>query len=501
MLTKKSAFGVPNKIILSLLILAMLVCLFAAVGLSAKRAYADDTDAARPWGMTDQISGSAWISNGGDSTLYDALYYYFNTKLNASEPFVARPINAGDFNAISVLDLTPLNNGGKIIKSLDGLEFLFLDSLTMLILDNNGLTSLDSSNFINTNSLRGVSVINNALASAEAPSTSMGVCYLDLSNNKLTSADLTSLHNNVSAAAFNGVDPGTAYCNLSNNNIAGSADVTLPLSTVNLTLDLRGNNIMSASYNDFKGQNVLFGVQGYTQTAVNPQEGNTIAVYDDITADYPDFEVTQYYRSDSQSYAGSAGQGYVAASLIRAVKDDGTTPADYQTLTVAPGKTELKFTDNGTDITGDPFFADITDFNVAPKPPEVSYYDKNGNPISYSSGFNQYVKVAAAGGEGTQISYKLGSNAETKYTAPLEFRSGSTVIYFTAYYDDIASVQVPVKIVVNQPSNIGWVIVILVCLVVVGIAAYFTVTWYRNGAVVAPLSDKETQRMNKTKKR
>jgi len=293
-----------------------------------------------------------------------------------------------------------------------------------------------------------------------------------------------------------------AYCNLEYNNFSNSTDIKLPpLTAVPMDLYLGFNNLTGAAVSDFAGQNVFLGVQGYNPKANllnNYSIGSIIKVFNDINTAYPDFSVTQYYREPS----GTEGQPDwdAGSSFYDPMGDNSITALAGGVLTLAPGKTVLIFYSAGAEINSGDFLN--TNINVAPQKPGVTFSDKDGNPVEYSAkGFNGYVKLTADTPEDITMTVQIGGNAQA-YASIAEIDTPTTVLVtFRAYYDGLGSAPASYAIVVYGTVNIGWILVILVCIVVVAISVWYIITWYRNGAVVAPLSDKEVSRANKGRKR
>ena len=66
-------------------------------------------------------------------------------------------------------------------------------------------------------------------------------------------------------------------------------------------------------------------------------------------------------------------------------------------------------------------------------------------------------------------------------------------------FDNIQSDAVSINVSKNDYSGVTWALIIIVGIVVIIASLWFIIRWFRNGAVVAPLSDREIARLNRKK--
>ena len=94
------------------------------------------------------------------------------------------------------------------------------------------------------------------------------------------------------------------------------------------------------------------------------------------------------------------------------------------------------------------------------------------------------------------VKMKIGNNSEYEAGAVKDFTNGGTYAVSTIVtFDGLSSSAINLTVQKNDLTGLTWVLIIVVILIGIAGALYFLLNWVRNGAVVAPLTDKETRRI------
>ena len=129
----------------------------------------------------------------------------------------------------------------------------------------------------------------------------------------------------------------------------------------------------------------------------------------------------------------------------------------------------------------------ITDFNST----ESMYFtfspNINTNIVNYEDVLSNAVVFA---GIDTEISQKSQISIE---------ENGEYTLRAYVVFDNIQSDEVVINVTKNDYSGITWGLIIIFGIMVVIVSLWVIIRWFKNGAVVAPLSDREIARINRRK--
>lgn len=442
----------------------------------------------------------------GDMKLYHALVKVADQIKLTNDPSATgiNELRAGDLASVKTLDLT-LERMSVTFDNASGTEVTYnfyedtvnhsimtpltttlgLESLiygtnfTKLILDGHALTTIEEDLFTNMGRLQYLSIQNNKLTSVVIPS-SVPLQRLNLQNNYLTEIDLNCLRQ---------IGTNPAECHLENNNFADVSKIVLPnVTTTKVNLYLAQNYLTDAKKTDFAGHSVSLLIQGIKKNTNISLTANTyIRVTSDLaTEGFAHGEQTltakAFYRSDSSFYDAEN----LNNNLISETDDEGK-------LVLSAGKLVIKFYNNGVEYESGNFVA--KDIDIYPNAPTIKV-ERNGeflDPIP-SSIKGDFKVVSLVEDETGIIEMRFSNGSWTQGNVITVKENGSYVIYSRVTVDDLTSESSFLIIKNTNSTKTVWVLIIVIGAVILIVGGLYLYRWFRAGAIVAPLTDKEIAR-------
>ena len=371
------------------------------------------------------------------------------------------------------------------LTSLACLNELSFGGIKELYLDNNNLTTIESAQLNSFEDLTTLSVNCNKLNSISIPTTiQANLTSLELKENNLTGLDLQELNQSASV-------------NLFNNYVEKFSDLKLPKIA---SLDISFNNITSASETDlitFKtsiGCEPILLVQGLKQDL---KAMSVLTIFNNNSI-VNNLCARVYYRQTSGDASAFAGEDDI-------VKSDATKT--ISSIFIPMGKLTIGFSYSASS----PLSSDYTNelkpysFNISPPSPTVECKIDGNVSTTYNTDkdltFTQTIaideklpnyqkvvdniKLEASG---------ITSNDSNVYMITTE---GKYSLQFYAEFDGLRSSGVNISAEKTGQNHIALAIIVIVIIVSLIVCGIFLVRWFANGAVVAPLSDKEIYQANK----
>ena len=493
-----------NKLNIFFITLIFFCCIFFVCFFVDISAYAESENSinfeSSPSTRVVEINTSNYYLYDLDSAMFNALCT-LEHEIRGDGDTKENAFNA-DFFSVGYLDATPTSSDGQVIKNdlsqgtfylvtgqnakynclrnfgalqnLSGLDSLDLSNISELILTGNSITSISDTDLSSLTALQRLSVDSNRLSSISLSlETQSRLTYLNLSNNNLERVDISGVSNQASV-------------DLSNNSLTDISSLSGNLGS----LDISFNNITDISEIDTirttSGCSPIILVQGLEEVSL---AGDKIIV-------------------DSSRYDLHANLEYSSESLfageeITIVSDSSLTeiymPAGYVTLSFeydvgTPSSVSSALVDRSYALKLDlPSYTVmsngniITDFNST----ESMYFtfspNINTNIVNYEDVLSNAVVFA---GIGTEISQKSQISIE---------ENGEYTLRAYVVFDNIQSDEVVINVTKNDYSGITWGLIIIFGIMVVIVSLWVIIRWFKNGAVVAPLSDREIARINRRK--
>ncbi len=425
-------------------------------------------------------------------------------KIANSETTNINILKAGDLKSIKTLDLTyerisftfDSTTGEKTIKlyedsgeenwtnprfkitDLTGFDsIIFGANFNTLILDNNNIKTIENTVFERMLYLNNLSIKNNGLTNV-AFLTTTPIKNLDLQDNHLTEIDLSCLQQN-------GTNP--AVCHLENNDFIDATKIILPdPASTKVALYLAQNYLTDTQKSDavFTGHQVSLQVQGIKAGAQTIRFTNNtyIRVTADTIAEGFDADVLltakAYYREGSDFYV--AGQ-------------EALSQTDAEGKLVLPtGRLVIKFYNDGVEIAEGNYAPKNVD--VYPDAPtmrvEIDGKLQEKNPKTVKGTF----KVVAMAPEGGFVEIRFAGTewSEGNYITVEE--SGEYIIYAQVTIDGLTSEMAQIIIKNTSTVRMVWGLIIIIGAAVLVIGGLYLYRWFKAGAIVAPLDDREIAR-------
>ncbi len=493
-------------------VFSLLVGVFA-YGLKPAPAYAEEVEEA-------PITADTIL----DETYFGSLELYQAIKAIATEIKIANNIGeentlkAGDLSGVKTLDLTyarmsveyyDTSSGGYEVINLyedtgeenwinpefklttiAGLDYLYNTSFATIILDNNNIEIIEANVFKDMTTLKTLSIKNNKLKSISIPS-SIPLHNLDLSGNKLEEVDLNCLRM---------VGTEAAECHLENNNFSDASKIILPdlsdpsNSNKKANIYLSQNYLTDAQKSDFGGHSVSLLLQGLKKSD-NPKYTNNTYIRvtgDALSEGFATGEVNltakAFFRPDEPGVEGSGSVYYKEGEPNLAAESDAEGK-----LVLPTGKLVIKFYNDGVEYTTGDYANKPID--VYPNAP-VMRVEVDGkllaeNPSKYKGTFKV---IAMAPSADAKVELRLGSTEWQDANAWTIKDRGEYIVYARVTVDGLTSESAYLFIENTTSLRMTWTVIIVGGIVVLGVGGYFLYNWFRNGAMVAPLSDKEIAR-------
>lgn len=402
------------------------------------------------------------------------------------------------------------------IKNISGLNDLALDTIKTLILDNHQISTIKQTDFENLTNLQNLSVRNNSLESVELNSSLLKLNAVDFSGNNLTQVDVSKL------VYYGGKYP---TCNLSNNNIESIDGLKFSTSTKLESLNLSFNKLhqlttqqIEVLSNNVNGTKPVFlGVQAESDFD-SLIAGSKIVVYNLPNSDIAELNVVASYFEGDATLTKSDfyvdGQDNIICETVGVEQ--------IETLFVPAGKIRLSFYSGDTEITVENFpalekLAGMFSSKVCKVALPSPTYTLTANGKVVTDTYQETDVVVdfvvstanipnALDVKNTENGAKIYSGFSRDYSKDVQSSltvnsNGTFDCAAIAVFDGIESVRASVNITRKNMAGIIWGLVIIVLLFVVGGAIYYTTRWIKDGAPVAPLSQKEIFNANRRKER
>lgn len=446
---------------------------------------------------------------GFNATNFDALIFY-----SEFDDYIIEPGTDGfkiqEDLTNGILNLTTGKNAvyeclknRKGIKDITGLNYLKLDNITTLILDDNTIKNINSEDLASLKNLKKLSVKNNGLNSITINPDIKTISNLDLSHNNLTEIDLTNLSNHGDEIK----------CNLSYNNFNSAEDIICPNNKLS-ELNLSFNSLPKLSNEEWSLLNNKMVVGKIADVVVQVSNGfNNLTAGDEITIYknnfFNNFQVVISYSSSSKFYNPLSNNEICYNNSAE----------DIETVIVPAGKVIIEFYSDGQLITLDNFPSvdkDIVnnltskEYSIKLKSPTVTAFHegKEVKNLSQDGDIKVILNLPEINNipnkqdildsvNGANIFYYLEGKEPEKEVEFNVTKNGSYNYVAYVSFDDIVGEKFSFNIKRTDMSGIVLGIVIIVIIFVVCAAMYFIGKWIRNGAEVAPLSEKELFKVNR----
>lgn len=422
---------------------------------------------------------------------------YVTTGVSApdyAENIAARNQIVSDLQS-DVLDLTTgenaryncLKNISTPIKSITGLNALSLSFIKKLYLRNNSIEKIEKTDLASLTGLQELYVNNNKLTQFELNSNINNLAVLNLWNNNLTKIDLSPLAENASV-------------DVSFNRIEKIEDITFSSSKNLDTLDIEFNMLNNLSAQDIETLNskvqtqLNVAVQGIN-TNKDLTAGDFVKVYNLAGNHFSNISIKTFYFEGSATEDSSSFYEEGEENLICTSNTQGE-------MFLPAGKVKVCFYSNETEVYN-PIVLNV-------KLPQLKYVIKvNGKESSntyFEDNFN--VEFYFEGNENIPNLQTVLENATIKIYVNNKEASGNNVSVTNngtfrcsayAQFDGMESELINVTVTRKNLKGFLIGIVVIVIIFVVIAAGYYVFTWYRNGAMVAPLSEREEARLNRRK--
>ena len=454
-----------KKKILPIFACFMAVVMAFAIGTTtSKTAYADSaTDGAMNITETTVLNKDEYFA---DAALWAALVKIVERDYGGD----GATIKAGDLKTATTLDLSDSN-----ISSLDGLEFLiFSTSLKTLKLNNNSIVEITETHIDKMLGLENLDVSNNRLTKLEIPAT-LSLKTINASHNSLSAINLSGMKK---------IDDSTpAEADLRVNNFDAVANISLPRAQDNkVNLQLAQNYLTDAVVSDFAGHNVSLQLQGMHAGATQTKANIYVRVTpDDVGGEYEDLSAKVYYRRGSVNFKDTLN-----------INDNLAAESDENGKLILPaGKMFVRYFSNGLELDNEIYYSHEID--VYPNAPVMAIF-VDDKQIEYKEGdgiSEEFKVIAATKLDGAKIYITIDGEDYQEGDMVTIQKRGTYSISAYIVYDGLKSSVAAVIVKNSNTTGIVWGLIVFIALVVVIAATLFAVRWFRNGAVVAPLTDKE----------
>ena len=489
---------------------ALILSVFV-LGFTTKTSYAETTDEDDDIPVVSESTELTLAEHFIDEDLYNDLKVISQQIKRLSGREVDNKLIAGDFAQVKVLNLTKdrtsvtfagpsgdvtidffdntsedlVTNIRGEYTELDGIEYLRgCTNLTTLIVDGHKLSTIESYMLLEFPNLAKVSAQDNVLTSVTFP-TSSKICEVNLAGNKLESVDLSYLTKKSAGFPY-------AVAHLENNLFTDVANITMPNSALtefyvylsnNYLTDVTAANI--TTYNDmFAGHNVSMLVQGIKQKANTIRFTNNtyIRVNQDSVAD--GFE-TEHKLTAKAFYR--VGSDFAVDGVETLASESG---ADGK-LVLPTGRLVIRYYNNGVEYT-DTFAAQNVD--VYPDMPtmkvEIDGAIQEENPQTVKGTF----KVIAMAPEGAKVEIRFANTSYVTGNYITIEESGEYIVYAQVTIDGLTSEEAYLFIKNTSTVRMTWGLIIIVGAAVLIIGGVYLYKWFKSGALVTPLSDREIAR-------
>ncbi len=391
------------------------------------------------------------------------------------------------------------------IKDIRGLNFLKLDNITTLILDDNNLTSIEKTDLDSLTNLQNLSVNNNKLVSFEINPDIKQVNNVNLSGNRLTKVDISNLKE------YNGQKP---TCDLSNNQIKKIDDIVFPATKLQ-QLNLCFNNLSVLTNEEWASLNsnmvsgvvadiIIQGVQNFN----NVSAGDKITIYQNNIL--PDLRMIVSYNSSSSFYNQNGDNEICKSEALE----------DIETVVIPAGKIKVEFYSEGYLVNKTNFsyldeqiinVLSSSEYDVKLKAPIITGYHDGKVLEKLTEDGDIKVVLSLSDVENlpnkedvlssAKISYNTKNSSNSVDATEINVTENGTYTFLAfCNFDGIKGNEVEFSVKRSDMSGVILGIVIIVIIFVVCAAIYFLGKWIRDGAVIAPLTELEIFKVNRKRK-
>ena len=467
-----------------------------------------------------EIRGATYEDFNMDKSLYNALVWLiaplnngrtdgFNTDFFSNGFKTAEVVDASGGEALKqdltngILNLTTGNKATypwmvncKPIKEVTGLNALQLSNIKTLILNDNEILQVKDTDFATLSAMKTLTIENNGLTSFQLNGALSTVNELNLSNNNLSSIDLSTLQ--ISGVIRPKVD-------LSNNKFTTITTIEPPNSGLS-KLDLSFNNLINIDFDKITREYMIPGVkadillQG-VKDLTTLKAGDSFDIYQGEKVEKLSVRIS-YNEAKSSFYV--AGEDNVICQTLG--------EQDKETIYIPAGEIVIEFLSDGEVInaTNFPGLDEATLNKLSPvtfaaklKAPTYSAY-VDGKKVE-SLNQNSQIKIVFEVADEQNIPniedvknsvvflselVSVNSSLSEKATHVIK-ENGSYTIRACAKFDGILTETINIDVKLTNMAGVTIGIVIIVIVFVVIAAIYYILRWVKEGANVAPLSDKE----------
>ena len=414
---------------------------------------------------------------------------FFSSGYIQAEPTTEDGINIKSDLSNGILDLTTGENATydclktlgeeptyiRKISSLRGLENLQLNGITTIILDGNEITMVEENTFDNIMTLSSLSIAGNRLSNISLSGDTVSrLRSLDLSDNNLSQINLTNA---------NGIS-----LDLSNNNFTDIPNVSGKFSKI----DISFNSITDVT----KIQDLRVKTNCVPIVLVQGLENIELAG-DSLLIDssYYNLIARVEYSSDSSF------SGVIARTSVN-------NDQPYQQLFMPAGKVRLYLEFDQSTPNNIKENLGSREFQLRLKSPTFTAMSNGKTIDSFESTENMYFSFSVNADKSLAnyndvmqyaVLYSgIGSNINPNSQINIE-QNGQYNLQAYAQFDGLNSETITIQVKKDDYSGLTWTLIVVAGIAVISVSLWFVIRWFKNGAVVAPLSDREISRLNRSK--
>jgi len=396
----------------------------------------------------------------------------------------------------------------KPISSLRGLNCMSMETIKKLTINNANLTEVSDLDFETLPNLTSLSMKNCGLSSFKLNSVITKLNDLDLSNNNLTNIDLSKM------VATSSANPSV---NLTNNKIDNLQNVIFgqtEFSKINLNFnllsDFSDSDYQSLSEKILDSNNLFVGIQS--------QNGfdNMVAGDKILVTNYQNNFVNELNVVASY-YAGSINN--LKSSFYVDGQDnticDTSGEEQFEVMYAPAGKIFFEFFagNNPINLVEYPEFQNKFIKIPLQAPTYIlktngevvtDYYQQSDINVIFSVVNNADIPnlhdVVSENGAKIYSGSALNLSKDPKAELVVN-KNGTFELSAKVEFDGISSLVTTISVTRQNTTGIVWGVIIILFLVIIGAAVYYITRWIKDGAVVAPLNEKEIYSLKKREER
>ncbi len=398
------------------------------------------------------IADTILMSEFTDSNLYTKLQNVSTT---------GKSLNPNSFKDATELDLSYMLTGApdqsKRITDLTSLRKFDLRKLKKLILSNNNITTIEADVFEGMTSLEYLDVSNNGLTSIDISMLS-NLKVLIINNNNLTSLDVSNM-------VTTGYDDGNGVLNIAHNQFDSLEDVDMPIARSDSNFDIIG---YANNFTDIVSLtsrfNYILGLQGINKSTIEQSEN--IKYYN--TGD-SDLKVKIYQITTDPN-------GDNVENLVKTISD-GSEPIIDVELGVGSYRVDYFKNDTKIDTTNneDYMWFESTSFSIVPTTPKY-VFEVNGKRYTEVEKLTQKAKLILVADEDATVYYSFNSTDWTEGREVTLDKGGKYFVQFKSVKNGVESKVSGVAINASLNLRIPDIFLILLIVLVAGgfvVALYF----------------------------